>query len=291
MDKQIIIKDLLISYSETQGDGGRTLLFLHGWRSSAQVWQGIIERFKDSTHSTSSGQAIERLTIYALDLPGFGGSQMIKNPHSSFDASGHLLPGGEGGNSVADYADVVADFIKKLDLKNVIVVGHSFGGRVGIKLASNYPSLITKLVLVDSAGFAMTSSRKNFYRSMAKIVKPIFKPQFMQGLRKKIYQKIGAEDYVATPELQKTFVNITSEDLSADMKNIKCPTLIINGEKDHDTPFEFGNRMYALIPKSRFVILKNAGHFSFLDQTKEFTAVLHRFITDDPTNKFYNGFR
>ena len=253
MDKQIIIKDLLISYSEAQGDSGRTLLFLHGWRSSAQVWQGIIERFKDLK--------IERLTIYALDLPGFGGSQVPKLPMT-----------------VGDYADVVAEFIRKLELKDVIVIGHSFGGRVGIKLASAHPELISKLVLADSAGFVMDTSKKNFYRSAAKIAKPFFKPAFMQGLRKKIYQKISAEDYVATPELQKTFVNVVSEDLSADMQNIKCPTLIISGENDADTPVSFGKKMNSLIRNSQFVILKNAGHFSFLDRPEEFAGVLKDFI-------------
>jgi len=89
---------------------------------------------------------------------------------------------------------------------------------------------------VDSAGFAMNAPKKKLMAMAAKAVRPIFKPQIMQGLRKKIYKNIGAEDYLATPELQKTFVNITSEDLSADLKNIKVPTLIINGENDKDTP-------------------------------------------------------
>ncbi len=181
--------------------------------------------------------------------------------------------------TVGDYAEVVAEFIKKLDLTDVIVIGHSFGGRVGIKLSSAHPELVRKLVLVDSAGFAMDTPKKNFYRSAAKIAKPFFKSAFMQGLRKKIYQKIDAEDYLATPELQKTFVNITGEDLSSDMENIKCPTLIISGENDADTPVSFGKKMNSLIRNSQFAILKNAGHFSFLDQPEEFAEILKKFIT------------
>jgi pimeloyl-ACP methyl ester carboxylesterase len=100
----------------------------------------------------------------------------------------------------------------------------------------------------------------------------------MQGLRKKIYQKIGAEDYLATPELQKTFVNVTSEDLSEDMKKIQMPTLIISGENDKVTPPTYGELMKFLIKDSKIVILKNAGHFSFLDRPGKFAEELSRFV-------------
>jgi pimeloyl-ACP methyl ester carboxylesterase len=165
-----------------------------------------------------------------------------------------------------------------LELKNVIIVGHSFGGRVGIKLASEHPELISKLVLVDSAGFASKATKKKFYRIIAKIVKPIFKPKTMQGLRRKIYQKIGAEDYLATPELQTTFVNIVTEDLTADMADIRLPTLVIWGRNDKDTPVRQGERMYATIFNSQLVILEHAGHFSFIDQPQRFAEVLKKFI-------------
>jgi pimeloyl-ACP methyl ester carboxylesterase len=252
MNKQIVIGNLLISYNETAGEGGsaKTLLFLHGWRSDREVWAKIVSQL-----SAVSCQLI------AMDLPGFGQSQVPSRPMA-----------------VGDYANIVAEFIKKLELKNVVIVGHSFGGRVGIKLSSVYPELISKLVLVDSAGFPMPAGKKSLMRIVAKIVKPIFRPRMMQGLRKKIYRQIGAEDYLATPELQKTFVSITSEDLSADLKKIQAPTLIINGENDKDTPVEFGQRMNFLIPNSKLQILKNAGHFSFLDQPGEFVAMLKSFI-------------
>lgn len=255
MRKQIVIDQNLISYVEIQGQGnGPVLLFLHGWRSNKEVWQGIIKKF-------ISLSADQHISLLALDLPGFGGSQGPKQPMA-----------------VGDYAEVVAEFIKNLELRNVILIGHSFGGRVGIKLAANYSSFIEKLVLVDSAGFAMPSSKKNLYRTAAKIVKPIFKPAFMQGLRKKIYQSIGAEDYVATPELQKTFVNVVSEDLSEDMGRVFCPTLIIFGENDEVTPKGFGQRMQLKIKNSKLKILPNAGHYSFLDQPEEFVEILSEFV-------------
>lgn len=250
MNEQIIVKNLLVSYSRSKV-GDSAILFLHGWRSEAGAWRVIVD----------SGQWTVNSSIYCLDFPGFGKSQTPKVAMT-----------------VGDYAEIVKEFIEKLDLKNVIIVGHSFGGRVGIKLAAQNPNLISKLVLVDAAGFAMNSRRKSQMKLIAKILKPFFKPQFMQGLRKKIYKVIGAEDYVATPELQKTFVNVTSEDLTGDMKKITCPALIITGEQDQDTPMEFGKRMNSLIPNSKFEIIKNAGHFSFIDKPQEFIKLLNEFI-------------
>ena len=104
MVKQVIVNNLLISYSEQKGESGRALLFLHGWRSNKEVWDGV-----------ASQMSKVKCQMFAIDLPGFGGSQVPPKPMT-----------------VGDYANVVAEFIKKLELKNVIMVGHSFGGRVGI---------------------------------------------------------------------------------------------------------------------------------------------------------------
>jgi pimeloyl-ACP methyl ester carboxylesterase len=247
---QIVIKNLLIDYWEQKTAGNFCLLFLHGWRSDLSVWNSILKN-----------PEFPEYNLYAIDFPGFGKSQIPQTPMS-----------------VEDFSEVVAEFIKKLRLENVIIVGHSFGGRVGIKLSSRHPELVNKLVLVDSAAFPLFNLKKKIFAVLAKLVKPFFKPAFMQPLRKKIYAKIGAEDYVATPELQKTFINIVSEDLTSDIKKIVCPTLIIYGENDHDTPPDYGKRMQSIIPNSEFIILENAGHFSFLDQPDQFIKEIKDFI-------------
>jgi pimeloyl-ACP methyl ester carboxylesterase len=194
-----------------------------------------------------------------LDLPGFGGSPAPKTPFT-----------------LSDYADIVSGFIKKMNLIKVNLVGHSFGGRVGIKLSAAKPELISRLVLVDSAGFADSGKQK--VKLLAKLVKPLFAPKFMQGVRKWIYEKMGSEDYLATPELQKTFVNIIEEDLSSDLSCIQFPTLLIWGENDQDTPDSYGKRMQSIIRNSQFVILPNAGHFSFLDNPEGFYNAVSQFI-------------
>ncbi len=255
MNASIVINNLLLSYNHFSSgqEPHEVLLFLHGWRSNKESWATVIDGLK---------KADVQADIFALDLPGFGKSE---TPSTSY--------------YVQNYCDVVAAFIQKMDLKNVTLIGHSFGGRVGIKLCATQPDLVSRLVLVDSAGFVTKTTKGAALRLFAKLVKPVFKPKIMQGLRKKIYKKIGSEDYVATPELQQTFLNVVREDLSEHMPRIEQQTLLIWGENDQDTPVAFAQKMNQLVPHSELVVIERAGHYSFLDQTDEFLAHLTRFLT------------
>lgn len=251
--KKIIIDSQLINYFDYLGTGnGPILLFLHGWRVDGSIWSKVIELARQ--------QGIDN-DIYAMDFPGFGGSPV---PNRDF--------------ALSDYCHVVEGFIKKLGLKNVILIGHSFGGRVGIKLSATSPALISKLILVDSAGLVTEKNKKSAMLLGAKILKPFFANKFLQPLRKKIYKAIGSEDYLATPQLQKTYINITGEDLSHYLPQISASTLIVWGAKDQDTPLGYAQIMSEHIKNSQLVVYPEAGHFSFLDSPDKFVKNIKDFI-------------
>lgn len=249
MQDSIIVNNQLINYYFFNEKAEKSLVFLHGWRSEGLVWKDIADKI--SNHN---------LAVYMLDLPGFGSSPEPKN---SF--------------SVQDYADVVGEFIKKLKLNNVILIGHSFGGRVAINLASSEPVLIKKVILVDAAGLR-TNKGSNGVVFLAKLAKPFFRPKFMAGWRKKIYRALGSVDYLESGSLKETYLKVASEDLSGYLPKISQPTLIIWGDNDKDTPLVFAKTMNEKIKNSKVVVLKEAGHFSFLDKPKEFLNELTKFI-------------
>ncbi len=297
MNHQLVVNGQLISYSKLgQSNAEKTVIFLHGWRSNKEVWVPVLGQLSIvNPDAVGTGLRPERRScqLFALDLPGFGESPAPKfvQPLDPFnkiqgrlessrtgDKLGTPHYKNQGGWGVGDYAEVVSGFIKKLDLKNVVLVGHSFGGRIGIKLASQKPNIIGKLILVDSAGFAMDTGKKLAINLAAKIARPFFKPKIMQGLRKKIYQAIGSEDYVEASGLTQTYLQVIGEDLTEDVKKIACPTLIIYGGDDTITPPSYGEKMNSLIPNSKLLILKNAGPFSFLDKPEEFVKNLNEFI-------------
>lgn len=254
LNKKIIINNLLINYYSFLPDkkSSKTLLFLHGWGINSQTWLSLFDLLKDLPYAS-----------YFIDLPGFGQSQ---TPLKDF--------------YLDDYVNVVENFIKKLNLKNIVLFGHSFGGRITIKLAAKNSDYLEKIVLVDSAGIYHQSHVKTLKLLIASIVRPLFQLSFMQAFRQKIYQLTGSEEYLAIPALSKTFSHIVSEDLTSYLSKIRLPTLIIWGEKDNNEASTLNDAqlMKKNISNSKLELLKDANHFSFLDQPKEFIKVLTDFL-------------
>ena len=166
-NKQIIINNLLINYYSVLSDKkspDKTLVFLHGWGVDSQLWFKLIPELSDANYS-----------LYFLDLPGFGQSQV---PNSIYD--------------VDDYKKIVYEFVRKIGLKKINLIGHSFGGRISIKLAAENPNFLEKIILVDTAGIVTASKIKKITSIIAKIISPVFKLNFMRPLRKKFYFFIGS---------------------------------------------------------------------------------------------------
>lgn len=249
MKQQIVANQQLVSYNVFNPQGTKPLVFLHGWRSDKSIW-----------NETALGLAQGPWIAYVLDLPGFGESPDPKNAFY-----------------VQDYAKVVADFIQKLNLEQSVLIGHSFGGRVSIKLVAQNPTLISKLILVDSAGIKLTKNNDEF-RLLVKAIKPLFQPRFMHRLKAAIYKRIGAEDYLATPNLQQTFINVINEDLTGHLEQISQPTLVVWGKDDQATPLKYAKIMVEKIKQAKLVVLKKAGHFCFLDQPSDFAGVIKDFL-------------
>ena len=119
---KVNIKGLDINYiCEGQGD---TVLLLHGWGSNITLFQSAIDLLKT------------KYRVIAMDMPGFGQSDEPKEPWC-----------------VDDYVDFVLEFLKDYEFDKITLLGHSFGGRVIIKLCSReLPFEIDKVILVDAAG-------------------------------------------------------------------------------------------------------------------------------------------
>ncbi|MFA5173359.1 MAG: alpha/beta hydrolase [Candidatus Paceibacterota bacterium] len=246
--KKLVLEDIVINFLFSK-NSGYPLVFLHGWRSQGAAWFKIME------------QAEKRgFRPFALDLPGFGSSE---NPPENFD--------------LEKYAVLIKDFIKKENLKKVCLIGHSFGGRITLKFSSLFPEFIDKLVLVGSAGLP-PKNKKTFLKIMAKIFKPFFKLPFLKSFRPKIYKLLGSDDYLATPALKNVFLNVIKENLEPLLPKIKAETLLVWGEEDKTTPLYMAETFRRKIKNSRLEIIKDAGHFNFLDQPEEFSKILFNFV-------------
>src|SRR3989344_3443172 len=182
------------------------------------------------------------------------------------------------GRRYRQFALDLPGFGKSEKLKKIVVVGHSFGGRVVIKLSALEPDIVEKLILVDSAGFRLHGKRNAVLRIVAKMLKPFFMIPGLRTLRLPIYRVMGAEDYLATPELRETFLNVINEDLTALLGYVRQETLIVWGGRDEDTPLMLAMWLKEHIPHSDLVIFHNAGHFSFLDEPDKFVGTVRDFL-------------
>ncbi len=234
---------------------GTEVLFLHGWGSSVEPWRGVINTLKPFCRTV------------AIDFPGCGGSDTMPSPWT-----------------VDDYADLVIKFIKAAGLKNPVLVGHSNGGRVIMKLCGDKMLNPPKIVLVDAAGIKSKPSFKRRVRIAAfKTVKcvltlPILKNYTATALDK-ARKHFGSADYNnASPVLRRTMVNLINTDMRDIVSNISCPTLLIWGDLDTDTPLYMAHELEKRIPDCGLCVLKGTGHFSFIQKPYEAQAIFKSFL-------------
>lgn len=243
--KNIIVRNLNIQYYQSESiDKNNALVFLHGWGSHALHFRHTLEKCEN---------------VVAVDLPGFGGSQASQAPWS-----------------LSDYTDFIQEFLKKTDIKNPILAGHSLGGSIGIKYCVKYND-VRKLILIGSAGIRKKTAKKYFYLVFAKIFGIIFSlpgiKTYKERIRQGFYKAIDSEDYINAGALSGTYQKIISEDIREDIKAVNVPTVIIWGEDDKETPLEDGKLMKELIRGSKLYIIPEAGHYTYLDDEKAFEEI------------------
>ena len=92
--------------------------------------------------------------------------------------------------------------------------------------------------------------------------------------------KYSSPDYKAlkTEVMRETFKKVISLDLSSNLKEITRPTLLVWGENDLDTPLYMAKKMESEIKDSGLVVLKNAGHFSYIDNSNEYNVIIDNFL-------------
>lgn len=252
---KINIDGVNINY-EVMGEGEPVLL-LHGWgaciNAMAPIWQFLKEKKK----------------VYVLDFPGESGESDVPT-----------TPWG-----VPEYAEMTKKFIEQNHIEGCDVIAHSFGGRVTIYLASKYENLFNRIVLTDAAG---VKPKKTFTKTMKQKIFKIgvwclktFLPNDKKDeVIKKYRDKHSSPDYKALKYevMKETFKKVISLDLTPNLKDIKNSTLLIWGENDKDTPLYMANIMKYHIPDSGIVVLKDAGHFSYLDASAQYNAVIESFL-------------
>lgn len=234
---------------------GAPVLLLHGWGLSGDLWKRALDGLADS------------FDLIAPDFPGFGATEPPPIPWS-----------------VSDYMDWTLALMDELGIQRASVIGHSFGGRVAIKLAALYPERVEKLVLTDAAGIRPKRTLAYYYRvrlfkATRWLSRQSLAPARLRAWAAARIASQGSADYKsASGTVRGSFVRVVNEDLRKYLPRIHAPTLLIWGERDQDTPLADGQLMEKLIPDAGLVVFQGVGHMAYLQQSARFNVIVKTFL-------------
>lgn len=222
------------------------LVWAHGWGHTHANLLPLAEAMRPATSAL-------------IEFPGFGASP---------------LPPGLWGT--ADYADACAEWLASLQPGRRVWIGHSFGCRVGLQLATRHPDAVDGLFLIAAAGLAPRRSPEQRLRLVAR------RWAFLlaRGLvpegpaRERLRRRFGSADYANAGPLRPILSKAVSEDLTEVARRVRCPTELVYGERDRETPPELGERLQALIPNARLHVLRGFDHWSVLTEGRH--QIAHR---------------
>jgi len=235
-----------------RGGSGEPLLFLHG-ASGAPVVMPFMEKLA------------QRFDVLVPEHPGYGLSdepEWLENIH--------------------DVAYFYLGFLKKLDLKNTLVVGSSMGGWIAMEMAVRDTSRIKSLVLVSPAGIAAPGVRPAdiFLMPPEEVVKNLFFDQKLAQAR--LAEPVTPEAIDIALKNRHTTARLAWEPRLHDpflpkwLHRIDVPVKIIWGREDRIIPVGFVKEYQRLLPKAQVHILENTGHLPHAEKADEFVELVCR---------------
>ena len=226
------------------------LIIIHGWGSNRQKWAPFMKLAQND------------FDVYFISLPCFDGVACPKEVWGVEEYANFVRL--EIVRLIGGFADEVEDL--KLNSKNTVLLGHSFGGAIATQLVADNPDMFERLVLVAAAVVRPKIKLKRMiFGTFAKIGNWVFEIPFLkkyQKLAKKVlYKGSNSPDYAKTSGMQREiFKKIIRQNLTHVLDRIKIPTLVLWGDKDTLTPIKHGRIIGKVISDSTFVEMKGATH-------------------------------
>ncbi len=258
----IKVDGIKVSY-EISGEGD-TIVLMHGWGGSAASFEPVFKHLSKD------------YKVLVFDFPGFGESD---------------IPPGTWGTK--EYGEFLDNLFNGLHIERANIMAHSFGGRVAIWFAANFPEKVDKLVLINSAGIKPRRTLRYHVRvAVAKTGKRIFLlpifGKYGEILLNELYSIVGSKDYQRqTGIMRSTLVKVVNEDLRELLPKIMAPTLLMWGDNDNEVPLSYAKIMEKEIRDAGLVVFKGAGHFSYLDRFFDFCLIVKRFLNNTKAARNY----
>ena len=250
-------------------DDAEPIVLLHGTSASLHTWDGWTQALTPQHR------------VIRFDLPAFG----LTGPHPNNDYS------------MAMYVRFVGAVLDQLQVKKFVLVGNSLGGQIAWSTALALPQRVSKLVLVDAAGypFASTSVPIGFRIARTPGLRVLMQYVLPRGAIDNSVRNVYGDPSKVTPELVDRYYDLTlragnrealahrmDQRLSGDEASIQKltqPTLILWGAKDHLIPLENAHRFAADIKGSKLVVFDALGHVPHEEDPAQTVAAFRAFLT------------
>ena len=245
-----IIRDGKYRYIE-KGEG-TPMIILHGLMGGLSNFQGVTDYFPGKGYKV----LIPELPIY--DMP------LIKT-------------------NVRNFARFLEQFIEYKGLRNVILLGNSLGGHIGLLHTKMYPEMVRALVITGSSGLYESAMgdgypKRGDYEFIKKKAQDVFYDP--EVATKEIVDEVFAtvNDRM---KLVKTLANAKSairHNMSKDLPKMKTPTCIIWGENDTVTPPNVAEEFHNLLPDSELFWIPKCGHAPMMEHPEDFNRILEAWL-------------
>lgn len=230
-------------FADRTGTGPVQVVGLHGWA-------------RDRSDLVAALDGFDALNV---DLPGFGAS-----------------PPPDAATGAAGYARLLANALDGLSNDGVeapvLLLGHSFGGRVAVALAAARPDLVRGLVLTGVPLLRPDGPPRKPHRSV-RVAKALHRRGLLSDARlEAVRQRHGSEDYRrAEGVMRDVLVTVVNESYADELRTITCPVTLVWGADDTAAPLAVAQQAEALLQHADLVVLDGVGH----DVPRHRPEVLH----------------
>jgi pimeloyl-ACP methyl ester carboxylesterase len=247
------------------------LLLIHGLGGCWQWWLECLPEL-----------GRHRRTI-AIDLPGFGRSEPLPAPAD-----------------MTTHAETLVAFLDQLGVDHAIVVSHSMGGLVAMRLAASHPQRVAANVLVCAGGIHLDARRLGLLNACFKGLYALFvRPAVLRAfalrprLRRLLFGGAAGEDGVVDAHLAMHLVPSFAapgflQALGAAVKvandvqpeDVAAPTLVIWGKRDPILPVAAAHELTTRLPDGRIEVMDGVGHSPMIEHPRQFNALVSRFAAE-----------
>ena len=241
-------------YNYIEVGEGQPIIVLHGLMGGLSNFDGVVEFFSQKGYTV----IIPELPVYSMSL--------LKT-------------------NVKSFADYLEEFIEFKDLNDVILLGNSLGGHIGLYHTKHYPQKVKALVITGSSGLyesAMGSgyTKRSDYEVIKKKAQDVFyDPKIAtKEIVDEVYETVNDRNkLVKTLAIAKSAIR---HNMAKDLPEMETPTCIIWGKNDTVTPPDVAIEFNELLPYSDLFWIDKCGHAAMMEHPDTFNDILYKWLQD-----------